>query len=63
MYTLPGLSTFFSVAHVALVYGLEELNERASLTYFTGLSVLNFTGAAIYAARIPERWHQKRFDI
>jgi adiponectin receptor len=63
MYTLLGLSTFFSVAHGALVYGLEELNERASLTYFAGLGALNFTGAAIYAARVPERWHQKRFDI
>jgi hypothetical protein len=31
MYTLPGLSTFFSLAHGALVYGLEELNERVSL--------------------------------
>jgi Haemolysin-III related len=25
--------------------------------------VLNFTRAAIYAARVPERWYPKRFDI
>ena len=58
-----GLSTFFSVAHGAHIYGFEDLNERASLSFFTGLGALNFTGATIYAARIPERWYPKRFDI
>lgn len=28
-----------------------------------GLGLLNFTGAAIYAARIPERWYPGRFDV
>jgi adiponectin receptor len=34
-----------------------------SLNYFLGLGILNFTGAAIYAARIPERWFPRTFDI
>ena len=50
-----GLSTFFSVIHGIFIYSIEDLNERMSLSYFTGLGVLNFTGAAIYAARILER--------
>jgi adiponectin receptor len=58
-----GLSTFFSVVHGIYIYGLEDLNERMSLSYFTGLVVVNFIGAAIYVARIPERWFPKRFDI
>lgn len=63
MYTLLGLSAFFSVIHGLVLYGLENLNERMSLSYFTGLALLNFAGAAIYAARIPERWYPKRFDL
>lgn len=54
---------FFSVVHGISHYGLEDLNRRISLSNFTGLGVLNFTGAAIYAARIPERWYPRQFDI
>lgn len=39
------------------------MNQQMSLTYFLGLGLLNFTGAAIYAARIPERWFPRVFDI
>jgi adiponectin receptor len=63
MYTMLGVSTFFPVVHGIYIYGLEDLNERMSLSYFIGLAVVNFTGAAIYATRIPERWFPKRFDI
>ena len=31
--------------------------------FFTGLGVLNFTGAMIYGIRIPERWWPKVFDV
>ena len=34
-----------------------------SLSYFVGLGLLNVTGAAIYAMRIPERWYPGRFDL
>jgi adiponectin receptor len=63
MYTLLSLSTFFSVIHGIFLYGLENLNERMSLSYFIGLGLLNFTGDAIYATRIPERWYPKRDSI
>jgi adiponectin receptor len=31
--------------------------------YLIELGLFNGTGAAIYAARIPERWYPRRFDI
>lgn len=33
------------------------------IDYFTGLGILNFTGAMIYGVRIPERWYPKIFDV
>ena len=63
MYTLLGLSTFVPVFHGALIYGISSWKDRMSLSGFLGLGVLNFSGAAIYAARIPERWYPRRFDI
>lgn len=33
------------------------------LTSFLGLAVINFSGAAAYAARIPERWYPRTFDL
>lgn len=64
MYTALGLSTFVPVVHgLLIVHTYQELNEQMSLDYLIGLGVLNFSGAAIYAARIPERWYPKRFDV
>lgn len=62
-YTSLGASTFFPIIHGLFIYGYEEVNRRMSLDYFLGLGVLNFTGAAVYAARIPERWFPRTFDI
>lgn len=33
------------------------------LTSFLVLALINFSGAAVYAARIPERWYPKTFDL
>lgn len=33
------------------------------LKSFLGLAAINFSGAAIYAARIPERWFPGTFDM
>jgi len=63
MYALLGLSTFIPVMHGLLLHSYPELNERISLNHFIGLGVLNFSGAAIYAARIPERWLPETFDL
>ena len=34
-----------------------------SITYFIGLGFWNGLGTIIYAARIPERWYPRKFDI
>ena len=63
LYSLLGLSAFASAAHGAVRHGYSEQNRRMSLNYFLGLGLLNFTGAAIYTARVPERWFPRQFDI
>ena len=63
IYSMLGLSTFFAPTHGVMINGWEEQNRRMALTYFLGLAALNFSGAVVYAARIPERWFPRRFDI
>jgi len=63
MYGVLGLSIFIPAIHGVMLHGWAAQNERMSLTYFIGLGVLNGLGTAIYAARIPERWFPRRFDI
>ena len=43
--------------------GWQAQDQRMSISYFLGLAVLNFTGASIYAARVPERWYPRTFDL
>ena len=63
MYSLLGASAFIPIAHGVLDNGWEIQNQRQAISYFMQLGVLNFTGAAIYAVRIPERWFPRTFDI
>jgi adiponectin receptor len=63
MYGVLGLSIFVPAIHGIMLHGWTLQNERMSLTYFMGLGILNGTGTAIYALRIPERWYPRRFDI
>jgi adiponectin receptor len=63
MYAFLGMSTFFPVVHGLFEYGYADTNQRMSLNHFLGLGGLNFAGAAVYAARVPERWMPRRFDI
>jgi adiponectin receptor len=63
MYFILGLSIFIPAIHGILLHGVAVQNQRMSLVYFMGLGVLNGIGTAIYAARIPERWFPRRFDI
>lgn len=63
MYSLLGASAFIPIAHGVYKNGWEVQNQRQANSYFIGLGILNFTGAAIYAVRVPERWYPKRFDI
>lgn len=63
MYCFLGASLFVPAAHGVYRVGWAEQNRRMSLNYFIGLGVLNFSGAALYAARIPERWFPEVFDV
>lgn len=62
MYVFLGTSLFAPVLHAWLLYG-DGLNEMMGLKSFLGLAAINFSGAAVYAARIPERWFPGRFDL
>jgi adiponectin receptor len=46
-----------------MVNGWDLHNQRMALSYFIGLGLLNGSGAAIYGARIPERWYPGAFDV
>ena len=63
MYGCLGLSIFVPAIHGVILNGWELQNKRMSISYFLGLGVLNATGTAVYAARIPERWYPKAFDL
>jgi adiponectin receptor len=63
MYGLLGLSIFIPAIHGVITHGWAAQNARMSLAYFISLGLLNGTGTVIYAARIPERWYPRRFDI
>lgn len=41
----------------------EESRRDDEPLIFLGLAVINFSGAALYAARIPERWFPGTFDL
>ena len=43
--------------------GYERLDRRMGLTSFLGLGVVNFAGAATYAAQVPERCFPRTFDL
>lgn len=62
-YALLGLTAFASASHGVMVNGWEEQNHRQSLTYFIGLAMLNGLGTLVYAARVPERWFPRTFDL
>lgn len=63
LYSLLGASAFIPIVHGVYLNGWEVQARRGSIQYFMGLGLLNFTGAATYAARIPERWFPRTFDI
>ena len=63
MFVTMGLSAVLPVCHGLRLYGIESLEGRIG---FSWLALQGFTyvlGAAIYAARIPERWKPGHFDI
>ncbi|KAH8650259.1 hemolysin-III related-domain-containing protein [Tricladium varicosporioides] len=63
MYVSLGLSAMVFITHGLITYGWETQNHRMGLNYMLTMAMLNLLGAAIYTARIPERWYQLRYNI
>ncbi|KAK0712672.1 hemolysin-III related-domain-containing protein [Lasiosphaeria miniovina] len=56
-------STFLPVAHGVLTHGAANHSERVGLPWVLATLVFNVAGAGAYAARVPERWWPRRFDV
>ena len=63
MYTFLGLSAISFVTHGIIKYGREAMVKRMSIDWMVWMAVLNLTGAAAYATRVPEALFPKKFDI
>ncbi len=63
MYCFLGSSLFAPAVHGWLRFGLAALDDMMGLKSFLGLAAINFSGGAIYAARVPERWLPGTFDL
>lgn len=63
LYLFLGASLFAPLAHGFVLYGYLALNNVMGLDSFLGLAIINFSGSAVYAARIPERWFPGTFDF
>ncbi len=63
MYFFLGASLFTPVAHGVSRVGWARLDAMMGLRSFLGLGLVNFSGAAVYALRVPERWFPRRFDL
>ena len=63
MFVLMGLSAVVPVLHGIRLYGVEHMRQSAGLDWVVLQGVLYVAGAAIYAARVPEKWSPGRFDI
>lgn len=63
MYVLYGCSGVLPLFHAASILGWESLSRQISLAWLLAQGALYILGAALYAARIPERFAPGRFDI
>lgn len=63
MFVLFGLSGVFPVITQLYVLGFSETWRRSQLFYLLMEAFLYISGAAIYAARIPERWAPGKYDL
>ncbi|KAI5462823.1 mPR-like GPCR protein [Mariannaea sp. PMI_226] len=58
-----GLSGVVPVIHGALIYGIQDLEDRMSLSWVILHGAMYILGAVLYAARWPERSAPGSFDI
>lgn len=63
MFVAMGLSAVFPVCHSIQLYGLAHMRASVGLDWVVAQGVLYILGAAIYAARFPERMKPGHFDI
>jgi adiponectin receptor len=63
MFVLMGLSAVVPMFHGVKVCGLKHMREAASLEWVVAQGALYIIGAAIYAARVPEKWSPGKYDI
>jgi adiponectin receptor len=63
MFVLMGLSAVFPVLHGVRLYGVQHLRMSIGLDWVILQGALYIAGAAIYAARIPEKWSPGKYDI
>ncbi|KAK9327718.1 hemolysin-III related-domain-containing protein [Lipomyces starkeyi] len=63
MFVIFGLSGIIPITFGGAKLGYSELYRRIQLQYMITEGALYIGGAAIYAARIPERWKPGHFDL
>ena len=63
MFVAMGLSAVFPVLHGLKLHGWQRLDDGIGLRWVVGQGALYVAGAAIYAARVPERWRPGAFDV
>lgn len=63
MYSGLGLTGVIFATHGILLHGWHEQSKRMALDWMILMALLNFIGAGMYAARIPEKRFPYTFDI
>lgn len=63
MFVLTGLSAIIPVLHGIRLFGLAHMRQAAGLDWVVLQGALYISGAAIYAARVPEKWAPGKYDI
>jgi adiponectin receptor len=58
-----GMSAVFPVLHGIRLFGVAHMRESIGLDWVVLQGILYVSGAAIYAARVPEKLYPGKFDI
>jgi adiponectin receptor len=58
-----GLSAVFPVLHGLSLFGFDQMRNQIGLAWLLLQGFLYILGAAIYAARLPERLRPGKFDL
>jgi len=58
-----GLSGVIPIIHGLRLFGVSELDNRIGVRWLVLEGISYIVGAAIYAARVPEKWQPGVYDI